>query len=96
MLIQHIHILDPDLTEYGFKQGENIKFNYSQLELIICSPLTRTIQTYFSLFNNTQILQTIPFQLDSDLQMRIIININIFIFKFFNKIFILGNWFKFS
>jgi hypothetical protein len=55
------------LTEYGFQQGSRTNFNDDQLELIICSPLSRTIQTYLSLFNETE-RQRIRFKLDADLQ----------------------------
>jgi broad specificity phosphatase PhoE len=66
----YLNILDPDLTEYGFGQGATTKFNDDKLELVICSPLSRTIQTYLSLFNNSKRRDQIPFKLDADLQVR--------------------------
>ncbi|CAF1128279.1 unnamed protein product [Rotaria sordida] len=67
---RYVNILDPDLTKYGFEQGSKIIFDDDQLELIICSPLSRTIQTYLSIFNRTERRQRIPFKLDADLQVR--------------------------
>ncbi|CAF4897903.1 unnamed protein product, partial [Rotaria sp. Silwood1] len=64
----YVNMLDPDLTEYGFEQGSKITFDDDQLELIICSPLSRTIQTYLSIFNHTERRRQIPFKLNADLQ----------------------------
>ena len=66
----YAHVLDPDLTDYGFQQGSKIQFDDDQLELIICSPLSRTIQTYLSLFQDTEKRERIAFKLDADLQVR--------------------------
>ncbi|CAF0840216.1 unnamed protein product [Adineta steineri] len=64
---KYLQVLDPDLTEYGLQQGFNITFD-NELDLIICSPLSRTIQTYLSLFHDIEKRQRIPFMLDTDLQ----------------------------
>ncbi|UJR19854.1 hypothetical protein I4U23_022987 [Adineta vaga] len=64
---KYLQVLDPDLTEYGIQQGLNMTFD-NELELIICSPLSRTIQTYLSLFHDIKKRQLIPFMLDADLQ----------------------------
>ncbi|CAF0745407.1 unnamed protein product [Adineta ricciae] len=64
---KYLQVLDPDLTEFGFQQGFHMTFN-DELDLIICSPLSRTIQTYLSLFHDVQKRQRIPFMLDADLQ----------------------------
>jgi hypothetical protein len=64
------NVLDPDLTEYGFQQGPKINFDSDELDLIICSPLSRTIQTYLSLFHDAEKRERIPFMLDADLQVQ--------------------------
>jgi broad specificity phosphatase PhoE len=61
-------IRDPELSPLGQTQAdvaiESVK-NISSIDLIVCSPLTRTLQTYLLVFNNRR---NIPLIIHPDLQ----------------------------
>lgn len=51
-------LLDPEITELGRKQCLNKKENYSDVNMVISSTATRTLQTTSILFNEVNVFAT--------------------------------------